>query len=59
MHISIGNDHAGPALKKEILSLLNALGPTYTNHGTVFNESVDYRDSSHPVAVVVTVSMAS
>ena len=53
MHISIGNDHAGPALKKEIFSLLNALGHTYTNHGTDTNDSVDYPDFIHPVAVDV------
>jgi ribose 5-phosphate isomerase RpiB len=33
MHISIGNDHAGPELKKEIFLLLTSLGHTYTNHG--------------------------
>ena len=53
MHISIGNDHAGPALKKEIFSLLNALGHTYTNHGTDTDDSVDYPDFIHPVAVDV------
>ena len=53
MHISIGNDHAGSALKKEIFFLLNALGHTYTNHGTDSNDSVDYPDFIHPVAVDV------
>jgi ribose 5-phosphate isomerase B len=53
MHISIGNDHAGPDLKKEIFSLLNSLGHTYTNHGTDTNDSVDYPDFIHPVAVDV------
>ena len=51
MHISIGNDHAGPELKKEIFSLLTSLGHTYTNHGTDTNDSVDYPDFIHPVAV--------
>ena len=50
MHISIGNDHAGPELKKEIFSLLTSLGHTYTNHGTDTNDSVDYPDFIHPVA---------
>ncbi|MBP80005.1 MAG: ribose-5-phosphate isomerase [Deltaproteobacteria bacterium] len=53
MHISIGNDHAGPELKKEIFSLLSFLGHTYTNHGTDTNDSVDYPDFIHPVAVDV------
>ena len=51
MHISIGNDHAGSELKKEVFSLLTFLGHTYTNHGTDTNDSVDYPDFIHPVAV--------
>ena len=51
MHISIGNDHAGSELKKEVFSLLTSLGHTYTNHGTDTNDSVDYPDFIHPVAV--------
>jgi ribose 5-phosphate isomerase B len=53
MHISIGNDHAGPDLKKENFILLTSLGHTYTNHGTDTNDSVDYPDFIHPVAVDV------
>lgn len=53
MHIAIGNDHAGPELKKELFSLLNELGHTYHNHGTDTTESVDYPDFIHPVAVDV------
>ena len=53
MHISIGNDHAGPDLKKTLFSLLTSLGHTYTNHGTDTNDSVDYPDFIHPVAVDV------
>ena len=53
MHISIGNDHAGSELKKEVFSLLTFLGHTYTNHGTDTNDSVDYPDFIHPVAVDV------
>ena len=53
MHISIGNDHAGPELKNEIFLLLTSLGHTYTNHGTDTNDSVDYPDFIHPVAVDV------
>lgn len=53
MHISIGNDHAGPELKEELLMLLHNLGHTYTNHGTDTTASVDYPDFIHPVATDV------
>lgn len=53
MHISFGNDHAGPQLKKELFSLITSLGHTFTNHGTDSSESVDYPDFIHPVAVDV------
>tara|TARA_Y200000002_G_scaffold66601_1_gene51454 strand:+ start:5454 stop:5891 length:438 start_codon:yes stop_codon:yes gene_type:complete len=59
MHISIGNDHTGPELKKQVFSLLNSLGHTYTNHGTDTNESVDYPDFIHPVAVDVREGIAT
>ena len=50
MHIAIGNDHAGPELKKELFVLLTKLGHTYHNHGTDSTDSVDYPDFIHPVA---------
>lgn len=53
MHISFGNDHAGPQLKKELFSLITSLGHTYTNHGTDTSDSVDYPDFIHPVAIDV------
>ena len=53
MHISFGNDHAGPQLKKELFSLITFLGHTYTNHGTDTSDSVDYPDFIHPVAIDV------
>tara|TARA_B100001057_G_scaffold320604_1_gene320852 strand:- start:243 stop:680 length:438 start_codon:yes stop_codon:yes gene_type:complete len=59
MHISIGNDHTGPELKKQVFSLLNSLGHTYTNHGTDTNDSVDYPDFIHPVAVDVREGIAT
>ena len=59
MHISIGNDHTGPELKKHVFSLLNSLGHTYTNHGTDTNDSVDYPDFIHPVAVDVREGIAT
>lgn len=53
MHIAIGNDHAGPELKKELFVLLTKLGHTYHNHGTDSTDSVDYPDFIHPVATDV------
>ena len=53
MHISFGNDHAGPQLKNELFSLITSLGHTYTNHGTDTSDSVDYPDFIHPVAIDV------
>lgn len=53
MHIAIGNDHAGPELKKELITVLTSLGHTYHNHGTDTSESVDYPDFIHPVATDV------
>ena len=50
MKISIGNDHAGPLYKKEIIRLLTLKGHDISNHGTNTEESVDYPDFIHPVA---------
>ena len=50
MKISIGNDHAGPDYKKEIVLYLEENGHTVFNHGTDAFDSVDYPDFAHPVA---------
>jgi ribose 5-phosphate isomerase B len=50
MHISIGNDHAGPKYKEAISILLKELGHEITNYGTDSLASVDYPDFIHPVA---------
>lgn len=50
MKIAIGNDHAGPDYKFEILKYLEAEGHEVTNHGTNTLDSVDYPDFVHPVA---------
>ena len=50
MKISIGNDHAGPAYKKAIVTYLEEKGYTVFNHGTDSFESVDYPDFGHAVA---------
>ncbi|WP_290701442.1 ribose 5-phosphate isomerase B [Lacinutrix sp.] len=53
MKISIGNDHAGTDYKFAIVKHLEAKGITVINHGTDANESVDYPDFVHPVALDV------
>ena len=50
MNISIGNDHAGPKYKKEIILFLEKIGYSVINHGTNNDQSVDYPDFIHPVA---------
>ena len=51
MKIAIGNDHAGPAYKEAIVNFLNSKKITIFNHGTDTNDSVDYPDFIHPVAI--------
>lgn len=50
MKISIGNDHAGPEYKNEIIKYLESLGHRIQNRGTDTSERVDYPDFIHPVA---------
>ena len=54
MTISIGNDHAGPEYKKEIVAFLKKEGHTVHNYGTDSTASVDYADFIHPVSKDVT-----
>ena len=53
MIISIGNDHAGTDYKFAIIQLLESKGIEVKNHGTNTNDSVDYPDFVHPVALDV------
>ena len=53
MKFSIGCDHAGPAYKKAIIEHLENLGHSVTNRGTDTEDSVDYPDHAHSVAVDV------
>jgi len=53
MKIAIGNDHAGTQYKQELIRLLESAGHSVTNHGTDNNESMDYPDTIHPVAIQV------
>ena len=50
MKISIGNDHAGPAYKKAIVTYLEEKRYNVFNHGTDTFDSVDYPDFGHAVA---------
>jgi ribose 5-phosphate isomerase B len=49
MKISIGNDHAGYALKFEIVKMLHDMGYEVINFGTDLADSVDYPDYAHTV----------
>lgn len=51
MRISIGSDHAGYFYKTEILKHLLERGHEVQDHGCYSNESVDYPDFIHPVAL--------
>lgn len=50
MNVSIGCDHAGPALKAKIAAFLLSRGITPLNRGTDTEERVDYPDHAHAVA---------
>jgi ribose 5-phosphate isomerase B len=53
MTIAIGNDHAGPDYKFEIIKYLESQDIKVINHGTDSLDSVDYPDFVHPVANAV------
>lgn len=53
MKIAIGNDHAGPAYKYEIIKYLESKNIETINYGTNTDNSVDYPDFVHPVASAV------
>ena len=53
MRIAIGNDHAGPDYKFEIIKLLESKDILVDNYGTDSETSVDYPDFVHPVANAV------
>ena len=50
MLISIGNDHAGTNLKKQLKKELISMGHEILDKGTDKTESVDYPEFIHPVA---------
>lgn len=53
MRVSIGGDHADPALKKVLIDSLENKGIEVINRGTDTLDSVDYPDFAHAVAADV------
>ncbi|MDC0637675.1 MAG: ribose 5-phosphate isomerase B [Flavobacteriaceae bacterium] len=53
MTIAIGNDHAGTEYKQKLTEYLNNRGFKVENFGTDGDQSVDYPDHVHPLAVKV------
>jgi RpiB/LacA/LacB family sugar-phosphate isomerase len=53
MHIAIGADHAGFALKQKLGSYLHELGHAVIDLGTMNKDPVDYPDYAEAVAKVV------
>ena len=53
MRVSIGGDHADPALKKVLIDHLKNKGVRTINRGTDTTDSVDYPDFAHAVSVDV------
>jgi ribose 5-phosphate isomerase B len=50
MNVSLGCDHAGPALKARVAAFLEARGVVAVNRGTDTEDRVDYPDYAHRVA---------
>lgn len=53
MKIAIGNDHAGTAYKNAIVKFLESENIEVFNFGTDSDQSVDYPDFGHQVAISV------
>lgn len=53
LKLAAGADHAGFALKQEMVAYLRALGHEVTDYGAHSEQSVDYPDFAHPVANAV------
>ena len=53
MKIAIGNDHAGTALKFEIMEYVKSLGHEVINFGTDTNDSCDYPEFGEKVGRAV------
>lgn len=53
LKLAAGADHAGFALKQEMVAYLRSLGHEVTDYGAHSEQSVDYPDFAHPVANAV------
>jgi ribose 5-phosphate isomerase B len=53
MKIAIGADHAGFEAKSKVINFLNDKQIYFKDFGTYSNDSVDYPDFAHPVAMAV------
>lgn len=53
MKIAFGSDHAGLALKKQLIEYLKAEGHEITDYGTYTSDSCDYPDYAYPAALSV------
>ena len=53
MHIVIGNDHAGPTLKNEVVKHLKERNIEVTDMGVAEGEKIDYPVIAHKVATFV------
>jgi ribose 5-phosphate isomerase B len=53
MKIAIGADHAGFEAKSKVINFLNDKHIYFKDFGTYSNDSVDYPDFAHPVAMAV------
>ncbi len=51
--IGLCSDHAGYELKEHIKKQLDEKGILYKDYGTYSDESVDYPDYAHPLAIAV------
>lgn len=54
MKLAIGCDHAGPALKAEVLAYLDEIGVEYIDLGVQEGEKCDYPDKAEEVCAKVT-----
>ncbi|HVD99795.1 MAG TPA: ribose 5-phosphate isomerase B [Cytophagaceae bacterium] len=53
LKIALGGDHAGYSYKKELISFLQSKGYETKDFGAFSEESVDYPDFAHPLALAV------
>ena len=54
MKVAIGGDHAGYQLKEELKKFIESLGHEVEDFGPLNEESCDYPDIAHPLAMSIT-----